>query len=189
MRLTGPEIPRKPFPYRYFWRWYLATKSDSSCPKMGFSARNGRTCVTPQALASSKINGLWTYLDTYITKNWSKTSKSVSFSQNSILGSQTLLLAHRDLKYCYFALLLLLLFMPMWTVVQMFYEKLLWNVILMFVVAAESFIALTSMLLRPRMPLLRSALRCGTVVAWARVHDSAACVSTCLPPYPVGLWS
>jgi hypothetical protein len=52
----------------------------------------------PQALASTKINGLWTRLDNCIMKNWSKTSKSVSLSQNSILGPQTLELAHRDLN-------------------------------------------------------------------------------------------
>jgi hypothetical protein len=31
-----------------------------SWPKKKFSARNGQTCVTPQALASTKINVLWT---------------------------------------------------------------------------------------------------------------------------------
>jgi len=55
-----------------------------------FSARNGQTCLTPQALASTQMNGLWTLLDNGITKNWSKTSKTASLSQNSILGPQTL---------------------------------------------------------------------------------------------------
>jgi hypothetical protein len=71
MRLTRLEISRKPFPYRYFLQMVLGTHHHgSSWPKMGFSARNGRTCVTPQALASTKTNGLWTHLDNYITKIW-----------------------------------------------------------------------------------------------------------------------
>ena len=58
MRLTGLEIPEKPFPYRFFLKMVLGTHHESSWVKMGFSARNGRTCVTPQALASTKINGV-----------------------------------------------------------------------------------------------------------------------------------
>ena len=81
-----------------FSRWYWAAKSDLSWPKMGFSVRNGRTCVTPQALASTKINVLRTNLNNYSTINWLKTSKSASQSQNWILGTQNLDLAHRDLK-------------------------------------------------------------------------------------------
>ena len=89
MRLAGPEIPEKPFPYSFLFE--DGTGHPSWCrPKMGFSARNGRTGVIPQALASTQINGQWTRLDNFFTKNWSKTSKSISLGQNSILGPQTL---------------------------------------------------------------------------------------------------
>jgi hypothetical protein len=40
-----------------------------SWPKKKFSVRNGRTCVTPQALASTEINVLWTRSNNYPTKN------------------------------------------------------------------------------------------------------------------------
>jgi hypothetical protein len=61
-----------------------------SWPEKEFSARNGRTCVTPQAFASTLINGLWTRLNNYPTNNWLKTSKSASQSQNWIPGTQNL---------------------------------------------------------------------------------------------------
>ena len=47
-----------------------------------FWASDGRTCVTPQALASTSINGLWTRLNNNFMKIWSKTSKSASRIQN-----------------------------------------------------------------------------------------------------------
>jgi hypothetical protein len=43
--------------------------------KKKFSARNGRTCLTPQALARTKINALRTRLNNYPTKNWLKNLK------------------------------------------------------------------------------------------------------------------
>jgi hypothetical protein len=46
--------------------------------------------VTPQELASTKINVLWTRLNNFPTKNWFKTSKSAFQSQNWILGTQHL---------------------------------------------------------------------------------------------------
>jgi hypothetical protein len=61
-----------------------------SWPKNKFLARNGRTCVTPQALASPEINVLLTRLNNYPMKNWLKTLKSAFQSQNWILGTQNL---------------------------------------------------------------------------------------------------
>ena len=55
MPFTGLEIPENPFPHRFFLKMVLGTHHGSSRPKMGFSARNGRTCVTPQALASTEV--------------------------------------------------------------------------------------------------------------------------------------
>jgi hypothetical protein len=62
-----------------FWlKMVLGTHHGSPWPETGFWVRNERTCLTPQALAGTKINGLWTCLDNHLMKNSVKTSKSAT---------------------------------------------------------------------------------------------------------------